>query len=248
MDAYNETSLNLNQKKTTSSLFLDLSKVFDSINHTILLNKLEKFGIRGLALKLFESYLMNRLQYTIVNNASSGTNRITYGIPQGSTLGPLLFIIYVNDMPSSTNLNVKLFAHNTNLTISHHKKEHLEKIANNDLNKPSINYNKTEYVIITNKKEKLVCTLKIDENITKQSSCVKCLGVLINSSLTWKPQIHKVCSKIASGCWALYHLRKYVDHKTLLMVYHSILHSHLSYCMSTLGGASISAMALLHRL
>ena len=210
IDAYNELLLNLNKKKTTLSIFLDLSKAFDCINHGILLKKLQKYGIRGEPLKLFQSYLTNRSQYTMVNNIPSDTNNITCGVPQGSTLGPLLFIIYVNDLPLSTKLKVRLFADDTNLTVSHHNSNDLEKAANDELkhisnwmklNQLSINYKKTEYVIITNKKANLNYSLKIDENNIRQSSCVKYLGILIDSSLNWKAQIQKVCSKLASACW-----------------------------------------------
>ena len=133
IDAYNEILLNLDQKKTTISLFLDLSKAFDCINHDILIKKLEKYGIRSLPLKLLESYLTNRLQYTNVNNIPSDTNKITCGVPQVSKLSALLFIIYVNDMPRSTKINVRLFADDTNLTINHQKSNDLEKMANNEL-------------------------------------------------------------------------------------------------------------------
>ena len=132
IDAYNELLLNLNQKKITLSIFLDLSKAFDCINHGILLKKLQKYGIRGEPLKLFQSYLTNRSQYTTVNNIPSDTNNITCGVPQGSTLGPLLFIIYVNDLPLSTKLKVRLFADDTNLTASYHNSNDLEKVANDE--------------------------------------------------------------------------------------------------------------------
>ena len=156
-------------------------------------------------------------------------------------------------MPRSTKFNVRLFADDTNLTINHQKSKDLEKMANNELKhitnwmklnqlSTGINYNKTEYVVMTNKKEKPTFPLHIDENVIKQSNCVKYLGVLIDSSLNWKPQIQKVCTKLASACWALYQLRKYVDYKTLVMVYNSTLHSHLMYCISSGGSASNSNM------
>ena len=116
MDAYNKFLLYLNQKQVTCAMFLDLSKAFDCLNHNILLKKLEKYGIRGLPLKLFQSYLSNRQQFTIVNGVSSDMMKITCGVPQGSTLGPLLFIIYTNDLPQATKLQVRLFADDTNLT------------------------------------------------------------------------------------------------------------------------------------
>ena len=247
VDAYNEFLVNLNKKQVTCAMFLDLSKAFDCLNHNILLKKLEKYGIRGLPLKLFQSYLSNRQQFTIVNGVPSDMMKITCGVPQGSTLGPLLFIIYTNDLPQATKLQVRLFADDTNLTASHHSENLLEKIVNTELqkisnwmkiNKLSINYNKTEYIMITTKRRRAKFNLKINNNIINQNTCVKYLGIMIDDSLKWESQIHKMCSKLASGCWALYHLQKYVDCNTLLMVYYSMIHSHLSYCISSWGSAS----------
>ena len=131
--------------------------------------------------------------------------------------------LYINDLPSATKLQVRLFADDTNITASHHQKDCLEKTVNEELinisnwmkiNKPSINYKKSKYIIMTNKK-KPKSNLKINTKTIEQDTCANCLGVLIDHSLNWKPQIHKVSSKLASGCWALYHLQKYVDCKTL---------------------------------
>ena len=212
---------------------------------------MEKYGVRVLPLKLFQSYFQNRQQFTSINNVSSHMNNIICGVPQGSTLGPLLFNIYINDLPLTSKLQVRLFADDTNLTASHYNRGILAKLVNNELvhisnwmkiNKLTINYAKTEYIIITNKKVKLDYTVKIDQTTIKRSKCIKYLGVLLDDSLSWKPQIDRVSSKLASGCWALYHLRKYVDSKTLLMVYYSIIHSHLNYCLSSRGSASASTL------
>ena len=94
--------------------------------------------------------------------------------------------------------------------------------------------NKLE-LTITNKKQKLNHTFKIDQTTIKQSKCIKYLEVLLNDSSSWKPQIERVCSKLAGGSRALYHLRNYVDFKTLLMVYYGIIHSYESYCLSSKG-------------
>ena len=257
LDIYNQILQNLNEKKITCSIFLDLAKAFDCINHDILLKKMEKYGVRGLPLKLFQSYFQNRQQFTSINNVSSHMNNIICGVPQGSTLGPLLFNIYINDLPLTSKLQVRLFADDTNLTASHYNGGILAKLVNNELvhisnwmkiNKLTINYTKTEYIIITNKKAKLDYTVKIDQTTIKQSKCIKYLGVLLDDSLSWKPQIDRVSSKMASGCWALYHLRKYVDSKTLLMVYYSIIHSHLNYCLSSWGSASASTLMPINKL
>ena len=92
--------------------------------------------------------------------------------------------------------------------------------------------------MITNKRRRAKFNLKNDNNIINQNTCVKYLGIMIDDSLKWESQIHKMCSKLASGCWALYHLQKYVDCNTLIMVYYSMIHSHLSYCISSWGSAS----------
>ena len=84
--------------------------------------------------------------------------------------------------------------------------------------------------MITNKR-RAKFNLKIDNNIINQNTCVKYLGIMIDDSLKWKSQIHKMCSKLASGCWVLYHLQEYVDCNTLMMVYYSMIHSYLSYCI-----------------
>ena len=139
-------------------MFLDLKKAFVTVNHQIFLAKLEKYGIRGLPLQLLESYLNNRLQYTftVVNNTKSKFNHVTCGVPQDSTLGPLLFLIYTNDMPLVSNFNTKLFANGTVLTLTNSCPRLLYKNVNSELvkinewlklNKFSLNINKTKFMV-----------------------------------------------------------------------------------------------------
>ena len=99
---YDNLLNSLDKKDITCAIFLDLAKAFDSVNHKILLQKLKKYGIRGIPLKLMESYLSNRWQYVKLNNKSSNLERIEIGIPQGSILGPLLFLLYINDLPNAS--------------------------------------------------------------------------------------------------------------------------------------------------
>ena len=110
---------NLDASCTTVGLFLDLSKVFDTVNHNILLSKLDYYGIRGTALEWFRSYLSNRQQFVSVSGIQSQSSTISCGVPQGSILGPLLFSIYINDFDKSSDLfSFILFADDSNLFYS----------------------------------------------------------------------------------------------------------------------------------
>ena len=160
---------NLDKGYTTCGLFLDLAKAFDTVDHNILSSKLAKYGIRGLPHQLLKSYLTNRKQYSVVNGKQSTVRNITCGVPQGSTLGPLLLIIYMNDLPLARNFRTRLFADDTSLTLSNSNIKQLEKDANTEvkkindwmcLNKLSINYTKAEFLLITKKRN------NVDFNIT----------------------------------------------------------------------------------
>ena len=116
---YDDLLNNADQKHYSCCLFLDLSKAFDAVDHNILLRKMsDQFIIRGLANKFFKSYLSNRFQYVRINNSRSKKGKIIYGVPQGSNLGPLLFLMYTNDLPKSTCFNTTLFADDTYLSLS----------------------------------------------------------------------------------------------------------------------------------
>ncbi len=151
----------LEKKEISCSVFVDLRKAFDTVDHSILLAKLEKYGVRGLPLKLLNCYLSNRFQLTLVNGTKSDLKKISCGIPQGCTLGPLLFLIYVNDIHKSTDLELNLFADDSYFSYSSSSPLQLEDKINSEMskvliwlniNKLTINLDKTFYMIITKKK------------------------------------------------------------------------------------------------
>ena len=173
--------------------FLDLRKAYDTINHTILIKKLEKYGIRGSPLQLLASYLTDRQQYTIVNQYKSKSRNVICGIPQGSILGPLLINIYINDFPLASNSTIHLFADDTNITLSHSNVSTLQQNINDEsvnvsnwfkLNKLSINFKKTEFMVVTTKQNKPELKVSIDNNPIKQSHHITYLGILIDDNLT----------------------------------------------------------------
>ena len=123
----------LNSKKYAMAIFCDLRKAFDTVNHTILLSKLEKIGIRNRELKWFKNYLSGRRQFVSVNGVCSSFLEVLLGVPQGSILGPLLFLIYINDLPGCSNFFTLLFADDTTLLAKADSPEELYSIANNEL-------------------------------------------------------------------------------------------------------------------
>ena len=133
-DLYCKITYDQDNKLYTAGLFLDLSKAFDTLNHEILLQKLNKYGIRGLALSWVENYLSNRQQYVMFNQHVSKTENISCGVPQGSILGPLLFLLYINDLPKcSPTSHFIIFADDTNIVFSHSDPKCLEIMINKEL-------------------------------------------------------------------------------------------------------------------
>lgn len=244
---YDEIINNMEEKKYTCAIFLDLAKAFDTVDHNILIQKLDLYGIRGNVLDLFKSYFCNRKHYTVVNGIPSTLENASCGVPQGSTLGPLLFLLYMNDLPTVTKFKVNFFADDTNLIMSDFDAKQLENDVNNELknvdnwmrrNKLSINFAKTEYMLISNKKNIDSFKINIDSYEIERKDHIRYLGVLLDNKLTWHYQVEKVRLKVVSGVWALARLRNFVSAKILLNVYYSMICSHINYCILSWGSAA----------
>ena len=154
----NDWHINIERGKFTGNIFIDLKKAFDTVDHAILIRKLSKYGIQGLELQWFKSYLSSRQQFTKVNGVESDIGSINCGVPQGSCLGPLLFLIYINDLPFALkNCKVTMYADETRISFSPKSIEDLTETLNNELkclkewlqgNKWSLNVIKTQAMVI----------------------------------------------------------------------------------------------------
>ena len=183
-------------------VFLDLSKAFDTINHDTLLYKLQHYGVRGIALDWFRSYLTDRKQYVSFNGNNSAEYSIKVGVPQGSVLGPLLFILYTNDLPNALRTaNCVLFADDTTIYKSSNNLCQLITDISANLarltdwfraNKLSLNIKKTNFMVFSNNQNDVPnINLEIDNVAIKRVDNVKFLGIMIDESLCWKTPIHK---------------------------------------------------------
>ena len=158
LEATNSWSVNIDNGLINGVVFIDLKKAFDTIDHLIILQKLENYGIDHNSLKWFESYLTGRTQKCKVNDRLSGSTSVTCGIPQGSNLGPLLFLIYINDLPNCLHhATPRMFADDTNVSFAADSLEELQSVINSELerlkswlitNKLSLNIAKTEFMTI----------------------------------------------------------------------------------------------------
>ena len=242
----------IEKKKYGCGIFVDIRKAFDTVNHTILLTKLEHYGIRGKALQWFKSYLTNRQQFVEINGVSSNLRYVLSGVPQGSCLGPLLFLIYINDLPNTSKiLNFFLFADDTNIYFEHNSLSKLQYIINKELrkindwliiNRLSLNIKKTNFIIFHsyNKPSRNKITLIFGKKAIKECLSIKYLGIIFDSTLTWKGHCDKISNSISRATGILYKIRPFVKKETLIMLYYSLVYPHLIYGIEVWGSSMIT--------
>jgi ribonucleases P/MRP protein subunit RPP40 len=256
-DLLNVIMTNVDNRNPVCALFTDMTKAFDHVNHKILLEKLNAYGIRGNISKLIESYISNRTQIVQLNRISSkskfeesylsDTKIIRYGVPQGSVLGPLLFLLYINDLPECIDQKMILFADDSTAVIKCMDKNSYEQKINDTLkaiidwmesNNLKINLTKTNLMNFNQRTQINNLLVNYHGQTIGEVSTTKFLGILIDSKLTWKPQAELIQKKLNRSAYALSQLAKKLKLESLVVAYHGIVASILRFGIIFWGNCS----------
>ena len=229
----------------TLALFLDLSKAFDSLEHKVLLKKLERYGLRGTINNWFASYLQNRKMRVKCTTSSTGKleysryQTVNYGTPQGSCLGPLIFIIFTNDLHQQLiNTASLLFADDTTLYMTHRNLRYLKWCVEEDMkrliawlraNKLTLNLGKTVCVLFQKNGPRQTITLELDDVHIKSVKEVKFLGMWLDDYLNWCTHVQKLTLKLTRNLNLLKYSQNMMPKETKKLVYHAHIGSHLQY-------------------
>ena len=252
---------NLNSGDFNCTVFVDLKKAFDTVNHNILFLKLERYGIRGIALDFIKSYLRDRKCKVRIGEALSSDRITNIGIPQGSIVAPLLFVLYVNDLPNVSQLfHTILFADDTTLSTSDNDYSTLVDNVNRELdsvrtwtlvNRLSLNVSKTFYMIFANRPynvEQYPVSFNNHAISCKQSG--KFLGLSLDCNLNFGDHLNVICNKISKTVGIMYKLRDIVPEFILLKLYYSLIYPYIIYCNTIWGGTNyryISPLIILQK-
>lgn len=235
---------NLENNEVTVALFLDLKRAFETLDRERLLTKLKSYGIGGSVLGWLKNYLENRLQRTKCGNSVSGNREIDIGVPQGSVLGPLLFLLYINDIGKAITLcNYHLFADDTLLYLAGKNCDEVIEQLNSILgrlnqwlqtNKLKLNIDKTKCMIISSKEQHPTQTVKIDNQCIEVVHKIKYLGIIVDNRLHFRDHAEYISGKIAQKIGVLRRVRSNVSAQTALLIYKTIVLPHFIYCPTVL--------------
>ena len=248
----------INQNKVLLAIFLDFSKAFDTVDHEILLKKLDFYGFRGTSLQWIRSFLNNRTQFVEINQNRSSVSRLNVGVPQGSTLGPLLFLLYINDLSKSlTQLKSIHFADDTTLYLDMKPSIDHTLLINTELtrvqswinaNKLSLNVQKTNYMIISNRMGHDDLNICLNGQSIERTDNHKFLGVLIDDKLRFNKHVEMLCSKMAQSIGMMRRISHLVPTNILKNLYYTMIYSRFTYAITTWGSAFPSTLSRLESL
>ena len=247
----------LDEGKMLMPVYLDFSKAFDTVNHQILLQKLNHYGIRGIIHNWFESYLSSRTQYVSINEENSNIMSVSISVPQGSVIGLILFLIYINDMSRSSSLDCIHFSDDTPIIASEDTERSLFAKVNRKLscidkwlrvNRLSLNIKKIKYMIITHKACLNNFKIRDRKKENKKNNCIKFLGILMDDKLSFDSHALYICSKVARAVGVINRISYHLYFHQLVNLYYSIIYPHLMYRITVWGRAGSTGVGRVQRI
>ena len=254
-------NVDIDEGNYIGAVFVDLSKAFDMVNHKILIDKLSAIGVKGIERNWFVSYLANCTQYVSINGSISTPCNITSGVPQGSILGPLMFLLFINDMPNCIkHSTVDMYADDTLIYVSHNNVDLIEKYLNEDLecltkwlenNRMKANVNKTKVMLLgTPNRTSQVNHIKVVMNgiDVENVDCFKYLGVTIDANLKWNDHVKNICRKMCNSLGVMRRIKQYVPKKSLITIYNTMILPHIDYAIIIWSNCSDAALSKVQKL
>lgn len=251
-DAFSRNNLSL-------CVFLDLKKAFDTVNHSILLSKLQYYGIHGNAYAWFCDYFAGRKQFVVVNGVSSELLQVGCGVPQGSIVGPILFILYINDIVNcSSKLKLTIYADDTTLFYETNDLPNAIETLNIELsnislwlyaNQLTLNVSKTHHMIFHKPRANLPSDyppLTICNSVVNRVMEVRCLGVILDPCLKFNLHIHSIVKKISKFIPIIFKIRDLLDRKCLRLIYYALVYPNIIYCASAWAGTFKNVLNPVH--